>query len=270
MSTGPNTASGTAEAAHPLPSSQSMPDQTRSLAPPAFAGFDTDGYPGDAHMQVWKKTSPYVFAGYYLHAPCHGDRGWMGHRAALAAMGWNLVPIYVGQQVAGVSPCKSSILTAAQGHADGLDCCKTMASEGFAKGSFAYLDVERTDAYPATLRAYIAAWISTVAAGGFGPGVYCHKFNAPNVRATVQAALTASAQTKPRFWIVGGVIADFDIQTSRPSASGIALADMWQCPQSVERTYGGVKLPIDEDLATHNDPAAPDPVPAPPGIPSTT
>jgi hypothetical protein len=230
-------------------------------APPAFLGFDTSGYPTDARMHMWKTSAPYVFTGYYLHAPCHGDRGWMGHRAALRAMGWNLVPIYVGQQVAGVSPCKSSVLTTAQGRTDAQDCVKTMTAEGFPNGCFVYLDVERSDLFPSTMRDYISAWVPELVAGGFGPGVYCHKHNAPDVRATVLAALAASPTVKSRFWIVGGATGDFDAPGSRPTGSGIAFADMWQRPVPIDRTFGGVKINIDEDLATVRDPAAPDPTP---------
>jgi len=233
------------------------------LTPPAFAGFDTDGYPGDAHMRIWKTASPYVFTGYYLHAPCHGDRGWLGHRAALRVMGWNIVPIYVGQQVAGVSPCKSSVLTEAQGRADALDCIKTMTTEGFPKGCFVYLDVERSDLFPSTLRDYISAWSPALVAGGCGPGVYCHKHNAPDVRATVSVTLTAAPEVKPRFWIVGGATGGFDAPSSRPSGSGIAFADMWQRPSPLNRAFGGVTINIDEDLANVSDPAAPDPAPSP-------
>jgi hypothetical protein len=219
-------------------------------------------------MRTWKTASPYAFTGYYLHAPCYGDRGWMGHRAALMAMGWNIVPIYVGQQVAGVSPCKSSILAGAQGRADAQDCVKTLTAEGFAKGCFAYLDVERSDLFPSALRDYISAWTATLVAGGFGPGVYCHKHNAPDVRATVLTALAsstvASLGVKPRFWIVGGATADFDAPNSLPSGSGIAFADMWQRPAAIDRSFGGVKINIDEDIATLRDPAKPDPPPVPP------
>ena len=243
------------------------PAPTPVPAAPAFAGFDTDIYPGDHAMTLWKSASPYVFSGYYLHAPCHGNATWMGHRAALAAMGWNLVPIYVGQQVPGVSPCKSGILTPAQGRLDAVDCCAKMVAEKFPTGTFVYLDVEHCDIFPSGLRDYITAWVTALVAGGFGPGVYCHVHNASDVRAAVTAGLSASPEaalvtTAPRFWVVGGVVAKFDVQKSHPADSGIAFADMWQCPPSVTRTFGGVKVNIDEDCATLRDPAAP----APPGL----
>ena len=116
--------------------------------PPAFAGFDTSGYPGDQHMSTWKESSPYLFAGYYLKAPCHKSSSWMGRRAALDSMGWHLLPVYVGQQVAGVSPCTSSVLSASQGETDATDAGSKMASEGFDAGLFVYLEWERTDIFP--------------------------------------------------------------------------------------------------------------------------
>jgi hypothetical protein len=226
--------------------------------PPAFAGFDTSGYPGDSHMNTWKQSSPYGFVAYYLKAPCHHNAGWMGHRAALTGMGWNLLPVYVGQQVAGVSPCTSSILTAAQGTIDGNDAATIMAAEAFPNGTFVYLDVERTDTFPIPLRDYITAWVAKIAAGDFRPGVYCHKHNADDVRAAVLAGLAGSPAITPRFWIVGGVTAQFNIKTSKPTDVGVTFADLWQCPASVNKTFGGITIGIDEDIAQSADPAAPD------------
>jgi len=62
-------------------------------------GFDTYAYPGDDVMQAWRhKDVPYEWVGYYLPAPCHKGRTWVGKRERLAAMGWGMAVIYVGQQ----------------------------------------------------------------------------------------------------------------------------------------------------------------------------
>ncbi len=225
---------------------------------PAFAGFDTSAYPGDQAMSLWNESSPYDFVAYYLKAPCHHSASWMGHRATLVDMGWNILPVYVGQQVAGVSPCTSSILTAAQGEADALDAGSKMASEGFSPGSFVYLDVERTDIVPAGLAAYITAWISKLVSGDYSPGVYCHKHNANDVRAAVLAGLPDPPVTNPRFWIVGGVTSQFNIDASKPTDVGISFANLWQCPASVNRTFGGTSIGIDENVAQWADPAKPE------------
>jgi hypothetical protein len=232
------------------------------LAAPAFAGFDTDLYPGDQTMLRWKHVSPYVFCAYYLHAPCHHNATWMGHRTALTAMGWNLVPVYVGQQVSGASPCSSCILTAAQGRNDALDCRAKLAAEGFPTRTFGYLDVEHCDTFPSGLRDYVTAWVTALVAGGFSPGLYCHEHNAADVRAAVAEGLSGPPGVglnipAPRFWIAGGAVAKFDLRKSQPADSGVAFADLWQCPQSVSRTFGGMTVNIDENCSALRDPAAP-------------
>jgi len=244
------------------------PDTAAALSPPspplpgapitaAFPGFDTSVYPGDTHMSAWKASSPYGFVAYYLKAPCHPGASWMGHRAALVGMGWNLLPVYVGQQVAGVSPCASSILTAAQGEADAADAGSKLTSEGFPPGSYVYLDVERCDSFPAALADYVSAWVSTLTAGGSGPGIYCHIHNAADVHAAVLAGLPAPIAIRARFWIVGGSPSQFHLETSKPTDVGVVFADLWQCPVSVNRTFGGVTINIDEDVSQMPDPAGP-------------
>jgi hypothetical protein len=62
-------------------------------------GFDTYAYPGDDVMRAWRKANvPYEWVGYYLPAPCHDGRTWVGKRERLADMGWGMAVIYVGQQ----------------------------------------------------------------------------------------------------------------------------------------------------------------------------
>jgi len=223
---------------------------------PAFAGFDTSLYPGDEKMNAWKQASPYQFAGYYLKAPCHHNVSWMGRRAALIGMGRNLLPVYVGQQVAGVSPCNSSILTSDQGQTDGDDASTKMAAEGFPAGAFVYLDIERTDKFPSTLADYISSWVTEISSGDFSPAVYCHRHNADDVRAAVIAGLPDPPAVEPRIWVVGGSVAQFNINTSKPTDVGVDFANLWQCPISVNRTFGGITLNIDEDVAEWADPAA--------------
>ena len=222
---------------------------------PAFAGFDTSLYPGDEKMTAWKKASPYQFAGDYLNAPCHHNPSWMGHRAALVGMVWNLLPVYVGQQVAGVSPCSSSVLTLDQGQTDGDDAAAKMAAEGFDSGTFVYLDIERTDTFSSALGDYITAWVTEIFSSVYSPAVYCHRHNADDVRAAVIAGLPDPAPVQPRIWVVGGSVAQFNINKSKPTDVGVKFANLWQCPVSVNRTFGGVTLNIDEDVAEWADPA---------------
>lgn len=62
-------------------------------------GFDTYAYPGDDAMRAWRHNDvPYEWVGYYLPAPCHKGRSWVGKRERLTRMGWGMAVIYVGQQ----------------------------------------------------------------------------------------------------------------------------------------------------------------------------
>src|SRR4051812_36723144 len=71
-----------------------------------YVGFDTHTYPGSATMHAWKQTpgAPYSWVGYYLPAPCHNDKSWVGKRDTLRAMGWGIAVVYVGQQTWGKAP----------------------------------------------------------------------------------------------------------------------------------------------------------------------
>jgi hypothetical protein len=217
---------------------------------PTFPGFDTSGYPGDAAMQTWKASSPYIFVAYYIQSPCHHNAGWMGKRATLTALGWNLLPVYVGQLVVGSSGCTNNVLTAAQGQIDGQDAATKLTGDGFAAGSFVYLDIERCDVLPDGMKDYAGAWVQNVVNAGFAAGVYCHKHNAPDLQAAIGNA---------RYWIAGGVTAQFNVTTSNPSDSGIAFADLWQRPEPISRTFGGVTILVDEDVSSFADPGGPIP-----------
>jgi guanyl-specific ribonuclease Sa len=63
-------------------------------------GFDTYTYPGDEVMRAWRHADvPYEWVGYYLpSAPCHKGSSWGGKRETLAALGWGVAVVYVGQQ----------------------------------------------------------------------------------------------------------------------------------------------------------------------------
>ncbi|HWZ32096.1 MAG TPA: glycoside hydrolase domain-containing protein [Bryobacteraceae bacterium] len=222
----------------------------------SFPGFDTSMYPGDSTMSKWKAVSPYLFVAYYIKAPCHHDPGWMGKRATLDDMGWNLLPVYVGQQVVGASKCANNVLTAGQGQIDAEDASSKLAADGFAAGAYVYLDVERCELFPAALGEYVSSWVAKVVSAGLSPGVYCHRHNAADVRTATLAGLASPSAASPRFWIVGGVTADFHVNTSKPADSGIEFADLWQCPASVSRTFGGAAILIDEDVSSFADPSA--------------
>ncbi len=216
-----------------------------------YAGFDRDDCPSLDLMARLRAETNLVWTGFYLPAPSNRGSTWRGQRAALRAQGWGLCPTFVGQQVTGAG---SHNVSSTQGGADAQRACEAMRAEGFAPGSRVFLDVENGLPFGYAQRAYIAAWIDGVAAGGFVPGVYCSFEAAPIVAVMRPAA---------KLWV-------FRVRTTAPHAvdgtqfiapepalSGFAGASLWQHDDSALLTrFGG--LLVDLDVADTPDPSAPD------------
>lgn len=241
------------------------------------AGFDTSIYPGDAAMRAWRSPgSPYEWVGYYLQAPCHRDASWSGRRATLAADGWGFAVLYVGQQtwdgaaatpdllalLLGLTPhastaaslaggavtCSRTLLTAAEGAAEGSDAVARVSAEGFPRGTTVFLDLEYMDAVPPAMQGYVRAWVRRVLDDGrFRPGIYAHRSNVDAIKAGVDAEYAAAgAGGTAAYWLAGG--SGFDL-TRAPRDVGAAYAAAWQGRLDVSRTWNGVTLLVDESVA---------------------
>ena len=157
---------------------------------PIFAGLDSGGYPGDATMDWLKANTNFVWCGYYL-APSPSqsrDTSWMGKQAFLAGAGWGIAPVYVGQQVIPPGSLNPSTET---GQVDGAQAAGYMVSEGFAAGSYVYLDLENGPPLTPAQQDYVSAWSAAVVAGGYKAGVYCSH---------LLAAQIAALQPDARIW----------------------------------------------------------------------
>jgi hypothetical protein len=235
-------------------------------------GFDTHTYPGTATMKVWKNTpgSPYKWVGYYLPSPCHADKSWTGKRDTLAAMGWGVAVVYVGQQTWGRKPktlspaqaaatkkkssCSADFISAAEGRANADDATAIAAAEGFQKGVVVFLDLERMETIPPVMRDYYTAWVARMLElGQYRPGIYAHQHNAQQVYADVDKAFKAAGNTEAaRFWIAGGK--DFD-EGRAPQDVGFAFAGVWQGVIDVARSVAKIRLPVDVNVASWKSPS---------------
>ena len=245
-----------------------------ACAPPATGprpanvhpGFDTGIYPGEAAMRTWREASPYRWVGFYLPSPCHRDASWSGTRPALERMGWGVAVLYVGQQAFEDAPdtppdstrpivCSRTLLSAGQGAADARDAIARARAEGFAAGSTVFLDVERMREVPEGMRAYYGAWTEAVLRdGSYLAGTYAHQANAAALFAQARQLYAAAGRTEqPPFWIAGGSGFTLD---QPPYAVGLPYARAWQGAIDVERTWGGVRLRIDENTADRASPSA--------------
>ncbi len=223
----------------------------------AFAGFDTSIFPGTDQMTWLLANTNLVWCGYYLApAPSHGDDSWMGQRAGLAAAGWGIAPVYLGQQVQGPG---SKTVTSPQGTIDGTDAASLMTADGFPPGSCVYLDLENGAPFQAPQTDYVAAWVAAVQDADFQPGIYCSHGIAAQVVALCPTA---------RIWA-------FNIPTTAlttttgltypapaPAGCGVPSAVAWQRIQNTNLELPGAPvgvMNVDLDTASTADPGAPDP-----------
>jgi hypothetical protein len=208
------------------------------------AGFDILQYPGTA-MGWLKANTNLVWCGYYLApAPNRQTSPWKGTLAAIRQT-WGVLPIYVGQQDPSTghgSYVPSSILTKAQGAIDGTAACTLVANEGFARGSFVYLDWE-SGGLGAAGTDYIAAWISTVAADGRAqPGIYCSHVIAQAI-ANLISAMKPAPNVRFFCWKVPNANAHpftgniSSLPEIDPAGCGFAGAQSWQREQQAIVTF---------------------------------
>jgi nucleotide-binding universal stress UspA family protein len=252
----------------------------------SFPGFDIGMYPGDVTMRAWlRPNSPYYWVGYYLPAPCHRDASWAGKRNALAAMGWGIGVLYVGQQTWDARPdpvvasdttrpaddtlraaaaaqrniiCSRTLLSAAQGTAEADDAIAKAEADGFARGTHIFLDIERMTTIPQPMRDYYRAWVSRVLADGrFRPAIYSHQRNAAELYADVRAVFDAAGvREEPSFWISSPTT--FSL-TGSPADVGFRFARVWQGALDTPQTWNGVTLRVDVNVADSPSPSAPGP-----------
>lgn len=215
----------------------------------AYAGIDSDEFPGLAAMAALKTESNAVWCAYYLEAPSHSNGAWSGNRAALEAQGWGFAPVYVGQQIVGPGSHKTS---PTQGSLDGADAVAKMKAEGFELGSVVFLDLENGEPFVTPQTNYVEAFCNGVEALGYGAGVYCsHDIAAAVAEAVPSAIIWAfDVPTLKRTTLTG------DFPTPDPSGSGFPEAAIWQRADSVAISGPGYSMLVDLDVSVHSDPSA--------------
>ena len=237
-----------------------------------YLGFDTHTFPGEQALRAWKASgAPYEWIGYYLPSPCHRERSWSGRRTFIDSLGFGMAVIYVGQQTWGRTPhpgsrgaqaaarrglsCNADYVSGPRGAVDGDDAVRTTAAEGFPRGTIVFLDVERMEQMPSGMRDYYRAWAGRVLADGrYRPGVYVHAHNAPAVHDDLAAAYAAAGlHVDPPVWVASGRGFSPD---KFPRDVGQAFAGVWQGVLDVVENHGGVRLPIDVNVASVPDPSA--------------
>lgn len=161
---------------------------------PGHAGIDRDYYPGHDRMRWLKKNTNLEWVGYYLpvnvksgsHDYTSSSRSsWVGSYPVLSAMGWGVVPIYVGKQHFGEAIVEISALPEPDrtkrliqdGQQDGKEAQLLAKQAGFQPPRVIYFDIEnpwnpKLKTRPHYL-VYLKAWLDTIKNEGYLPGFYC-------------------------------------------------------------------------------------------------
>ncbi|WP_329121680.1 glycoside hydrolase domain-containing protein [Streptomyces sp. NBC_01465] len=153
--------------------------------PAVFTGnaFDACTAPSLAAMKAWRTSSTYRGAAVYIGGKNRGcaqpnlTASWV---KSVDAVGWKLIPLYVGAQ----PPCQTSTLNekmtttnaASLGATDGNDAIAKAAALNMKPGSALYLDMESYDitntACNTAVIAYVKAWDHALHAKGYWAGFY--------------------------------------------------------------------------------------------------
>jgi hypothetical protein len=162
-------------------------------------GFDECQAPSLGIMRAWWKRSPYRWLNIYIGGinracPDGPSAGWVN---TVYAMGWGLVPTYVGRQAPMIcQPGTNSYpmandpaTTFHQAQNAANDAANALAAINLAPGTIVYDDMEyyRGSQCDPLVAAYINGWVQGMHSHGYKAGVY---ISASNVHAIVDAAIT--------------------------------------------------------------------------------
>ena len=169
----------------PAPKPAPKPKPKPKPVTKTFTGqaFDTCAAPSLATLRAWHGTSSYGAVGIYIggrNRSCAQPQLTPSWTRSATAMGWKLLPLYVGSQ-APCLPAKNSSsrikpsTAVSQGTAEGKDAVKTAKALAVTAGSPIYLDMEsytRGSSCTLAVMQYTVAWSRAVRASGYLAGFY--------------------------------------------------------------------------------------------------
>lgn len=202
-----------------------------------FLGFDRNVYPGDANLEVLRRT--FTYAGYWLNNP-PGEKGntWTGKRALLRSAGFGFLVLFNGRLSKELK--HDSVILA---RSDAQAAVAAARREAFPRGTIIFLDIEEGGRILPEQKSYIYAWADAVAAAGFRPGVYCSGIPVREGKTSIVTAddIRENAQGRQlAYWVTQdscppspGCV--FLKPPPHPRDSGTLAAEVWQFVQSPRR-----------------------------------
>ncbi|MGC2186416.1 MAG: glycoside hydrolase domain-containing protein [Terriglobales bacterium] len=217
-----------------------VPQFGPSAVAPAYLGFDRNDYPGDENLKLLRQT--FSYAGFWLNRP-PGEKtnSWTGKRQTVQAAGFGFLVLFNGRRFAQLKTVSNA---GRLGQSDGQIAVASARREGFPEGAVIFLDQEEGGRMLPAQKAYIYAWVDTVAAAGFRAGIYCSGIAAEEDGGvsviTAQDVRQNSAGRKIAYWVANDACPPSPGCTlpkppPSPAESGIDFAEVWQFAQSPRR-----------------------------------
>lgn len=208
----------------------------RSHTAHPYAGFDKDGYPGDALMPALHRT--FAFTGFWLNnPPGMTTNPWTGKRTVVRAAGFGFLILFNGRLDQELKQGNAATL----GREDGAAAIAAAHREGFPAGAILFLDQEEGGALLPEQAAYLGAWIATVSPSRYRAGIYASGIPVSAGRARISTAQDVSTRFPGvKLWVwddrcppsPGCVAPDPTLSLAR---SGFSHAVAWQYAQSPRR-----------------------------------
>lgn len=216
-------------------------------------GFDACAAPSTRAMAAWG-SSPYRAIGVYVGgvnracAQPNLTTTWVGEQVAI---GWHLIPTYVGLQ-APTSSCSdcaklSASKAGAQGTAAAVDAVLRAQGVGIGPGSPIYFDMEaytRTSSATSATLSFLSAWTTVLHAEGYVSGVYS---SSASGIADLARAIGSTYALPDHVWTANW-------NGAQNTADPFLPADAWANHQRIHQyrgghneTYGLVTINIDDD-----------------------
>ncbi|MFE6461986.1 DUF1906 domain-containing protein [Streptomyces cinereoruber] len=256
----PTTAAPAPGAPAPAASGSTVSAASAASTPIHFTGkaFDTCEAPSVETMRAWR-GSPYGAVGIYFGGRgrgCPGQRelnpGWV---SSVQAMGWRLLPVFVGSQAPCVeAPAKKPFAIGSdpwgQGTREAGDAVRAARALGLGTSSPLYLDIEayrRGDAQcAATTLSFVRAWNREVRRLGYLPGFYSSADTGVRDIEAQRRAGTADLPAVMWFarWLGKPALAT---EPTLAPAAWTPHARIHQYAGNVTESYGGHRLVIDRN-----------------------
>ena len=215
-------------------------------------GFDTCSAPTTDQMSAWR-ASPFGAVGFYFggeNRQCAQPNLTASWVSTEAAVGWHMMPLYIGSQV-GTDGVANA---AAQGKAEADDAVTQASAIGIGPGALLYYDMEENQ-YTAidnsTVQTFLNAWTLELHAQGYESAVYGMETGAVGALNTAWGTITEPD------------VLDVDnangLENDDPGADP---SNHWQNHRvhqyiaNINETYGGVTIQVDWDYF-RTDPCGP-------------